>query len=106
MRPGARLGTRIGTRPGWQVATLVDAWDETASARTLVLEVPGWPGHVAGQHVDLRLTAADGYTAERSYSIAGPPVPGAVAPEEPDGAASARVPLTVQRVPGGRSRRT
>jgi ferredoxin-NADP reductase len=46
---------------------------ETASAKTLVLDVPGWPGHTAGQHVDVRLTAEDGYQAERSYSIASPP---------------------------------
>jgi ferredoxin-NADP reductase len=62
--------------------------DETASARTLVLEVPDWPGHLAGQHVDVRLTAPDGYTAQRSYSLA--------APAEGD-----RVELTVQRVPEG-----
>ena len=39
-------------------------------AKTLVLDVPDWPGHVPGQHVDVRLTAEDGYQAERSYSIA------------------------------------
>ena len=64
-----RLGARYATPSRWQVATLVDAWAESPSARTLVLEVPAWPGHLAGQHVDLRLTAPDGYTAERSYSI-------------------------------------
>jgi ferredoxin-NADP reductase len=47
--------------------------DETPRARTLVLDVPGWPGHEAGQHVDVRLTAADGYSAVRSYSIASAP---------------------------------
>ena len=47
---------------------------ETATARTLVLAVPGWPGHLAGQHVDIRLTAEDGYTAVRSYSLAADPV--------------------------------
>ena len=46
---------------------------ETPSAKTLVLDVPGWPGHVAGQHVDVRLTAEDGYQAQRSYSIASAP---------------------------------
>ena len=46
---------------------------ETPTARTLVLDVPGWPGHLAGQHVDVRLTAEDGYQAQRSYSIASPP---------------------------------
>jgi len=61
---------------------------ETDSARTLLLEVPDWPGHVAGQHVDVRLTAEDGYATQRSYSIASAP--------EPD-----RLELTVQRVPDG-----
>ena len=46
---------------------------ETARARSLTLLVPGWPGHRPGQHVDVRLTAEDGYQAERSYSIASPP---------------------------------
>jgi cation diffusion facilitator CzcD-associated flavoprotein CzcO len=46
---------------------------ETPRAKTLVLDVPGWPGHVAGQHVDVRLTAEDGYQASRSYSIASAP---------------------------------
>jgi ferredoxin-NADP reductase len=54
----------------WRAATLVEARQETASARTLVLDVPDWPGHLPGQHVDVRLTAPDGYTAQRSYSIA------------------------------------
>lgn len=49
------------------------AIDETPHARTLVLDVPQWPGHRAGQHVDVRLTAEDGYQAERSYSIASGP---------------------------------
>jgi ferredoxin-NADP reductase len=51
---------------------------ETAHASTLVLEVPDWPGHLAGQHLDVRLTAEDGYQAERSYSIASAPEDGAV----------------------------
>lgn len=72
----------------WRVARLIEARDETPTARTLVLDVPGWPGHLAGQHVDVRLTADDGYTAQRSYSIA--------APADGD-----RVELTVQRVPDG-----
>ena len=46
---------------------------ETSRAVTVVLDVPGWPGHRPGQHVDVRLTAEDGYQAERSYSIASPP---------------------------------
>jgi ferredoxin-NADP reductase len=57
----------------WRLATVIDVVLETPRARTLVLEVPGWPGHRAGQHVDVRLTAEDGYQAERSYSIASPP---------------------------------
>lgn len=60
-------------RPGWQVGTVAEVRDETATCRTLVLDVPGWPGHLAGQHVDVRLTAPDGYRASRSYSIASAP---------------------------------
>ncbi len=60
-------------RPGWQLATVAEVRDETATCRTLVLDVPGWPGHLAGQHVDVRLTAPDGYRASRSYSIASGP---------------------------------
>jgi ferredoxin-NADP reductase len=52
---------------------IVALQDETATARTIALEVPDWPGHVAGQHVDVRLTASDGYSAVRSYSIASAP---------------------------------
>jgi ferredoxin-NADP reductase len=72
----------------WRMATVVELVDETAHARTLVLDVPAWPGHVAGQHLDVRLTAEDGYVAERSYSIAS-------APEE------ARIALTVERIDDG-----
>src|SRR6478672_3457410 len=72
----------------WRVAHLAEARDETATARTLVLEVPGWPGHLAGQHVALRVTAEDGYTAQRSYSVA-------------SAADGERVELTVQRLPDG-----
>lgn len=61
------------TRIEWRLATVVDALPETPSTRTLRLDVPGWPGHRAGQHVDVRLTAQDGYQAERSYSIASAP---------------------------------
>jgi len=57
----------------WFVATIAAVRPETPSARTLVLTVPGWPGHEAGQHVDVRLTAPDGYSAVRSYSIASAP---------------------------------
>jgi len=54
----------------WRVGTVTELRDETATARTISLDVPGWPGHLAGQHVDIRLTAPDGYSATRSYSIA------------------------------------
>ncbi|MEA2307116.1 MAG: hypothetical protein QOH43_4396 [Solirubrobacteraceae bacterium] len=57
----------------WRTATVRDVVAETAHARTLVLDAPGWPGHRAGQHLDLRLTAEDGYQAQRSYSIASAP---------------------------------
>ncbi|GAA0382107.1 ferredoxin reductase [Microbispora corallina] len=72
----------------WRVARLAESRWENDSARTLVLEVPGWPGHLAGQHVDVRLTAEDGYSTQRSYSIAAP-------------ADGERVELTVERVPDG-----
>lgn len=68
---GAAVLGRLTT--GWQVAEVVDAVAETPRVRTLVLDAPGWPGHRAGQHVDVRLTAEDGYQAQRSYSLASPP---------------------------------
>src|SRR5919204_2411801 len=71
----------------WRAAHLVAVREESASARTLVLEVPDWPGHLPGQHVDVRLTAADGYQAQRSYSVA----------SAPDGALE----LTVERLADG-----
>lgn len=63
-------GTAVPRRLTWEVATVTAARRETASVRTIELDVPHWPGHHAGQHLDIRLTADDGYTAERSYSIA------------------------------------
>lgn len=63
-------GTAVLGGLRWLVGTVTELRDETATARTIVLDVPGWAGHDAGQHVDLRLTAADGYSTERSYSIA------------------------------------
>ena len=54
----------------WRVGTVVALRDETPRAKTITLDVPDWPGHLAGQHVDVRLTAPDGYSAVRSYSIA------------------------------------
>ena len=60
-------------RVAWREAEVRRLVPETAEAVTLVLDVPGWPGHRAGQHVDVRLTAEDGYQAQRSYSIASAP---------------------------------
>jgi len=72
----------------WLVATVAETIPETAQAVTLRLDVPDWPGHRAGQHVDVRLTAEDGYSAQRSYSIASPP-------------GSERLELTVERIDDG-----
>jgi ferredoxin-NADP reductase len=60
-------------RTVWRLAEVVDVVPETPRTRSLVLEVPGWEGHRAGQHVDVRLTAPDGYRAQRSYSVASAP---------------------------------
>jgi ferredoxin-NADP reductase len=60
-------------RLAWRQGEVIERIAETPRATTLVLDVPGWPGHLAGQHVDIRLTADDGYQAQRSYSIASPP---------------------------------
>jgi ferredoxin-NADP reductase len=57
----------------WRTATIAAIAPETPRAATLTLDVPGWNGHRAGQHVDVRLTADDGYRAQRSYSIASAP---------------------------------
>jgi ferredoxin-NADP reductase len=57
----------------WREAMVTGIVEETDHARTLALDVGDWPGHAAGQHVDVRLTAEDGYQAQRSYSIASPP---------------------------------
>jgi ferredoxin-NADP reductase len=72
----------------WRIATVVRLEPETPSAATVVLDVPDWPGHLAGQHVDVRLTAEDGYQAERSYSIAS-------SPQDP------QLALTVERIDDG-----
>ena len=66
-------GTAVRGRLTWQTATVGSITDETPQVRTLALSVPDWPGHRAGQHVDIRLTADDGYQAERAYSIASAP---------------------------------
>ncbi len=57
-------------RPSWHVATVVDVRAETGTARRIELDVPTWPGNDAGAHLDIRLTAPDGYQASRSYSVA------------------------------------
>ncbi len=73
----------------WQLATVTAVRDETPTVRSFTLGLPGWSGHRPGQHVDLRLTAEDGYSVERSYSIA----------SEPERAGE--VHITVERIPGG-----
>lgn len=74
----------------WREASVAGIVEETADAHSLVLDVPGWPGHVAGQHVDVRLTAPDGYQATRSYSLSsGPGEPPVITVQEvPDGEVS------------------
>ncbi|MDQ2747991.1 MAG: ferredoxin reductase [Actinomycetota bacterium] len=84
----AAVSGRLGGRLTWRGARLVNYRDETAAARTLVLDAPGWPGHLGGQHVDLRLSSDDGYQAVRSYSLSAP-------------AEGERITLSVQRVPDG-----
>jgi ferredoxin-NADP reductase len=66
-------GTAVLGRLSWLLAKVVELRDETTRVRSIVLDVPGWTGHRAGQHVDVRLTAEDGYQAQRSYSIASAP---------------------------------
>jgi ferredoxin-NADP reductase len=66
-------GAALLGRLTWLATEVVDAVQETPRVRTLVLDADGWQGHRAGQHVDVRLTAEDGYQAERSYSIASAP---------------------------------
>jgi ferredoxin-NADP reductase len=81
-------------RLSWQLGDrVVELIDETPRCRSIVLDLPGWAGHLAGQHVDVRLTAEDGYQAQRSYSIAS-------APED------AELVLTVERSRTARSRPT
>ena len=66
-------GAALLGRLTWQFADVVEIVPETARVKTLAVDIPAWPGHRAGQHVDVRLTAEDGYQAERSYSIASAP---------------------------------
>jgi ferredoxin-NADP reductase len=65
--------TAVLGRLTWQLGTVIELVEETARAKSIVLDVPDWPGHRAGQHVDVRLTAEDGYQTQRSYSIASAP---------------------------------
>src|SRR5262245_34162413 len=65
--------TALPRRLEWQLGQVEVIVDETPHTRSLLLDVPNWPGHTAGQHVDVRLTAEDGYQAQRSYSLASPP---------------------------------
>jgi ferredoxin-NADP reductase len=81
-------GTAVLRRLIWTVAEVVDRVDETARVRSLTFDVPGWTGHLPGQHIDVRLTAEDGYQAQRSYSIATPPD-------------ASRVTITVERLDDG-----
>ncbi|MET9881524.1 ferredoxin reductase [Actinacidiphila glaucinigra] len=84
----AAVPGRLGDRLRWRTAEVTGRRVESATAVTLTLDLPGWPGHLAGQHVDVRLTAEDGYSTQRSYSIAS--------------ASNGRIlELTVQRTPGG-----
>jgi ferredoxin-NADP reductase len=76
IRATPSVGSGAASQPArleWRVASVVGVRQETRSTRTLVLDVPQWPGHRAGQHVDVRLVAEDGYQAQRSYSIASAP---------------------------------
>lgn len=78
----------IRGRLSWQLATVIATVDETPHVRTLVLDCPTWAGHIPGQHIDIRLTAEDGYQALRSYSLAGPE-------------AGSEIAITVERVVEG-----
>jgi hypothetical protein len=64
---------RVESPVTWRLATVSGLIRETPRAKTIVLDVPGWPGHIAGHHVDVRLAAEDGYQVSRSYSIAAAP---------------------------------
>src|SRR5215213_1318640 len=86
---GTKMAGGRGQRLEWRIARVVESKRETARVATIVFDVPGWEGHRAGQHIDVRLTAEDGYQAQRSYSIASPPEDGA------------RVALTVERLDDG-----
>jgi ferredoxin-NADP reductase len=69
-------GATVLRRLTWAIAEVVQRSDETPRVRSLTFDVPDWPGHLPGQHIDVRLTAEDGYRAQRSYSIASAPEDG------------------------------
>ncbi len=80
--------TPVERRAAWRAATVAEVRSETSSARRIMLDVPTWPGNDAGSHLDVRLTAPDGYQAQRSYSIA-------------SAGAGTRVVLAVDELPDG-----
>lgn len=86
--PEIDVAAPAARRLEWRVAEVRDIVEETPRVRSLLVSVPGWPGHRPGQHVDVRLTGEDGYRAQRSYSIAS-------APE------AAHLMLTVERIEEG-----
>lgn len=85
---GTAVPRRLTERVRWRVAEVVARRQESATAATLTLRVPEWTGHRAGQHLDIRLTAEDGYSTQRSYSLASAPAPDLID-------------VTVQRLPDG-----
>ncbi|BCJ37341.1 oxidoreductase [Actinocatenispora thailandica] len=80
--------TALRRRLSWQLATVREITAETDRTHSIGLDLPDWPGHLSGQHVDVRLTAEDGYQAQRSYSIASAPT-------------DERLVLTVERLDDG-----
>jgi ferredoxin-NADP reductase len=81
-------GTAVSGRLGWKIAEVIESTPQTPRAKSLILSVPEWSGHLPGQHVDLRLTAEDGYQVQRSYSIG-------------SAAGGERIELTVERLDDG-----
>jgi len=81
-------GATLRGRLTWLLAEVAEVTDVAPSVRTIAFDCPGWTGHLPGQHVDVRLTAEDGYQAQRSYSIATP-------------ADGERIELTVERLDDG-----
>lgn len=85
---GTAIPGRLAERVRWRAAEVIERRQESATAATLMLRVLGWAGHRAGQHLDIRLTAEDGYSTQRSYSLASAPAPELIE-------------VTVQRLPDG-----